>query len=114
MSNDHFLAPGTIVNGRYEIVQCLGTGSMGMVYACRHKELSGHLVAMKVLFSEVARDEVAAARFRNEIRASYEVSHPNVVRAYEYFRDGDLIAFTMEYVPGGDLAERIQGTEKLS
>ncbi len=109
MSDDHFLnlQPGTIVNGRYEIVKCLGTGSMGMVYACRHRELAGHMVAMKVLFSEVARDEIAAARFRNEIVAAYGVSHPNVVRAYEYFRDGDLIAFTMEYIGGGDLADRL-------
>ncbi len=109
MGEDHFLnlQPGTIVNGRYEVVKCLGTGSMGMVYACRHRELSGHLVAMKVLFSEVAKDEVAAARFRNEIVASYGVNHPHVVRAYEYFKDGDLIAFTMEYVGGGDLADRI-------
>ncbi|MCB0358609.1 MAG: serine/threonine protein kinase [Bdellovibrionales bacterium] len=112
MSGDHFLnlQPGTVVNGRYEVVKCLGTGSMGMVYACRHRELSGHLVAMKVLFAEVARDAVAAQRFRNEIVASYGVSHPNVVRAYEYFRDGDLIAFTMEYIDGGDLADRI-GTD---
>lgn len=116
MSQDHFLnlQPGTIINGRYEIVKCLGTGSMGMVYACRHRELAGHMVAMKVLFAEVARDSVAAARFRNEIVASYGVSHPNVVRAYEYFRDGDLIAFTMEYIGGGDLADRINREEPLA
>jgi predicted Ser/Thr protein kinase len=116
MSEDHFLnlQPGTIVNGRYEVVKCLGTGSMGMVYACRHRELAGHLVAMKVLFAEVARDTVAAARFRNEIVASYGVSHPNVVRAYEYFRDGDLVAFTMEYIGSGDLADRISHDEPLS
>lgn len=116
IAEDHFLnlQPGTIVNGRYEVVKCLGTGSMGLVYACRHRELSGHLVAMKVLFSEVARDEVASARFRNEIVASYGVNHPNVVRAYEYFRDGDLVAFTMEYVGGGDLADLIGLDEKIS
>ena len=115
MGGDHFLnlQPGTVVNGRYEVIRCLGTGSMGMVYACRHRELAGHTVAMKVLFSEVARDEVAAARFRNEIVASYGVSHPNVVRAYEYFRDGDLIAFTMEYIGGGDLADRIGGDDLI-
>ncbi|OVE80338.1 hypothetical protein BVY02_00485 [bacterium J17] len=115
MVDDHFLnlQPGTVVNGRYEIIKCLGTGSMGMVYACRHRELAGHAVAMKVLFSEVARDEVAAQRFRNEIVASYGVSHPNVVRAYEYFRDGSLIAFTMEYISGGDLAERISSDESI-
>ena len=115
MSDEHFLnlQPGTVVNGRYEIVKCLGTGSMGMVYACRHKELSDHIVAMKVLFSEVARDEIAAARFRNEIVASYGVNHPNVVRAYEYFRDGDLIAFTMEFVGAGDLADQIGNPESM-
>ncbi|MCC6220294.1 MAG: serine/threonine protein kinase [Deltaproteobacteria bacterium] len=115
MSDDYFLnlQPGSIVNGRYEVVKCLGTGSMGMVYACRHRELAGHLVAMKVLFSEVARDSVAAQRFRNEIVASYGVSHPNVVRAYEYFRDGDLVAFTMEYIGGGDLADRIASEKQL-
>lgn len=115
MSEEHFLnlQPGTVINGKYEVVKCLGTGSMGMVYACRHRELSGLLVAMKVLFAEVARDTVAAARFRNEIVASYGVSHPNVVRAYEYFRDGDLIAFTMEYIGGGDLADRINHDEPL-
>jgi serine/threonine protein kinase len=115
MAQDHLLnlQPGTVVNGRYEIVKCLGTGSMGMVYACRHRELAGHLVAMKVLFSEVARDDVSAARFRNEIVASYGVSHPNVVRAYEYFKDGEIVAFTMEYIGGGDLADRLNEEEPI-
>jgi serine/threonine protein kinase len=71
------------------------------------------MVAVKVLFPEVAQDKVAAARFRNEIFASYNVSHPNVVRAYEYLRDGDLVAYTMEYVGGGDLAERLSRNDRL-
>lgn len=109
MADEHSISlqPGTVIGGRYEVVKCLGAGSMGLVYACRHKELTGHLVAIKVLFPEVAQDRIAAARFRNEIFASYGVSHPNVVRAYEYIRDGDLVAYTMEYVGGGDLADRL-------
>ncbi len=109
MSEEHFLSlqPGTLIAGRYEVIRCLGAGSMGLVYACKHKDLSGHKVAIKVLFGEVAQDKVAAARFRNEIFASYGVSHPNVVRAYEYIHDGDIVAYTMEYVGGGDLAERL-------
>lgn len=106
------LQPGTVIAGRYEVVKCLGAGSMGLVYACRHRDLSGHLVGVKVLFPEVARDKIAAARFRNEIFASYGVSHPNVVRAYEYIRDGDLVAYTMEYVGGGDLADRLGKTDE--
>jgi len=109
MADEHLISlqPGTVIAGRYEVVKCLGAGSMGLVYACRHRELTGHLVAVKVLFPEVAQDKVAAARFRNEIFASYGVSHPNVVRAYEYLRDGELVAYTMEYVGGGALSDRL-------
>ncbi len=115
MADEHLISlqPGTVIAGRYEVVKCLGAGSMGLVYACRHRELQGHMVAVKVLFPEVAQDKTAAARFRNEIFASYGVSHPNVVRAYEYLRDGDLVAYTMEFVGGGDLADRLSGPEEL-
>lgn len=108
------LQPGTVIGGKYEVVKCLGSGSMGLVYACRHRELQGQLVAVKVLFPEVAEDKVACARFKNEILASYGVSHPNVVRAYEYLSDRDLVAYTMEYVGGGDLAEKLGGADRLS
>ncbi|MCB0321453.1 MAG: protein kinase, partial [Bdellovibrionales bacterium] len=108
MADEHLISlqPGTVLGGRYEVVKCLGAGSMGLVYSCKDIELE-HLVAVKVLFPEVAQDKVAAARFRNEIFASYGVSHPNVVRAYEYVRDGDIVAYTMEFVGGGDLASKI-------
>lgn len=115
MVDEHLISlqPGTVIAGRYEVIKCLGSGNMGLVYACRHRELSGHIVAVKVLFPEVAQDKIAAARFRNEIFASYGVSHPNVVRAYEYLRDGELLAYTMEYVAGGDLADRLGNREEL-
>lgn len=116
MGEDRFrnLQPGTVVNSRYEVVKGLGTGSMGVVYACRDRELGGRLVAMKVLFAEVAADKVSAARFKNEIFASYSVNHPNVVRAYEYFVDRDIVAYTMEYVGGGDLAERMGNSQLIA
>ena len=108
------LTPGTVIGDRYEVIRCLGAGSMGLVYACKHRELSGHVVAVKVLFPEVAQDKIAAQRFKNEIFASYEVSHPNVVRAYEYIRDNDVVAYTMEYVPGGDLADKLGDSDLMS
>jgi len=115
MTDEHIISlqPGTVIGGKYEVVKCLGSGSMGLVYACRHRELQGQMVAAKVLFPEVAQDRVASARFRNEILASYGVSHPNVVRAYEYLRDGDLVAYTKECAGGGDHAERLGHPERM-
>lgn len=109
------ISPGTVIGNRYEVIKNLGSGSMGYVLLCKHRELAGHTVAVKVLFPEVAEDEVSAARFKNEIFASYGVSHPNVVRAYEYFRDGDLLGYSMEHVQGKDLSDLIRDKKnKLS
>ena len=103
------LQPGAVIASRYEVVKCLGTGSMGMVYACRKRGAPGSaMVAVKVLFPELSQDNKnQAARFRNEIFAAYGVNHPNVVKAWEYIRDGDLIAYSMEFVSGGDLATKL-------
>ncbi|MGI6525588.1 MAG: serine/threonine protein kinase [Bdellovibrionota bacterium] len=114
MAEERFLQSGTLIAGRYEVIKCLGAGSMGLVYACRDRELAGRIIAAKVLFPEVAQDKVAAQRFRNEVFAAYDVSHPNVVRAYEFIRDGDIVAYTMEYVGGGDLASRLAKQDKMS
>jgi len=115
MTEEHAISlqPGTVIDGKYEVVKCLGAGSMGLVYACRNRIL-GQIVAVKVLFPEVASDKVASARFKNEILASYEVSHPNVVRAYDYINERDLVAYSMEYVGGGDLAAKLGAEERMS
>lgn len=109
--NSHTLAVESMserTGGRFEVVRCLGSGTMATVYLCRHRELAGAAVALKVLFPELARDETFCTRFRDELTASYAVSHPNVVRSYEYFRDGDFVGLTMEYVDGGDLSQLME------
>jgi serine/threonine protein kinase len=82
---------------------------MGMVYACRKRgapEMA--MVAVKVLFRDLAHgDKVQAARFRKEIFAAFGVDHPNVVKAWEYIRDGDIVAYSMELITGGDLATKL-------
>lgn len=97
---------------RYKIVRNIGVGTIGTMYHCKDKE--GRNIAMKILFKDPVQDPTAMARFRNEIIASYGVNHPNVVRAYEYFNEEDIIGFTTEYVGGGDLRERINADGSMS
>lgn len=102
-----------VFNSRYDVLRPLGAGRFGTVYACRHLEMSGHVVAVKILHPELGKDEACVKQFRDEVTTSFSVSHPHVVRAYEYFRDKDVTGFTMEYVDGGNLAQRLIGERQI-
>ncbi|MBL7662550.1 serine/threonine protein kinase [bacterium] len=99
------LNPGALVgNKRYEIVDIIGEGAMGTVYLCRRKDLDDRVFTLKALRPDIASDLTIAERFRNEVMAAFDVSHKNIVRAYDYINEDGLVAYTMEYVEGGDLA----------
>lgn len=108
------LKKGDIVAGRYEIIEKIGEGAMGVVFTCRHINLGDRVLAIKILKPEIAEDKKIVERFRNEVNAAYDVSHKNIVRAYEFIKEGDLVAYTMEYVEGGDLMDLIEGLNLIS
>jgi len=99
------LTDGSVLAGRYEIVQPLGKGGMGLVYKARDRELK-EVVAVKVLRSE--RTEELARRFVAEIRFARKVRHPNVCAIHEYGQDGHLRFIIMEFVEGLDLKQLIR------
>jgi serine/threonine-protein kinase len=104
------LVPGTVVLGQYKIVRLLGVGSSGFVYLCHHLELADYPLAMKVLFNST-REQIDVDRFRSEIRSAYEVNDGNVIRIYEYICEEDFMAFTMEYLSGGNLNTKMRDDE---
>jgi predicted Ser/Thr protein kinase len=96
------LAIGSVLGGRYEILQLLGKGGMGVVYKVHDKELD-ETVALKVLRPESTGSGTAEKRFRSEIKLARKVRHRNVCGIHEYGRDGPFQYIAMEYVPGVDL-----------
>lgn len=100
--------PGQTVLGRFIVDGRLGQGSTGMVYAVRDIANKYKPMALKVLTAKAASRRELVDLFRNEIYTSYRISHPNVVRCYEFFRSSDTLAFTMELVTGGDLLSFLQ------
>jgi len=103
------LVPGARIFDQYEIVKLLGVGSAGLVYLCNHIQLSNYPLAVKIF--NYSRNELDLKRFKREILSAYNVNHPNVIRCYEYLCSDELIAFTMEYIQGGTLNEKIQKDE---
>jgi len=84
---------------RYDLLQELGRGGMGIVYKAMDRETS-EFVAIKVLRPEVVDDQFVMQRFKNELRIARKITHKNVCRIYEFshIREGPCIS--MEYVEG--------------
>src|SRR5690349_7133431 len=73
--------------GKYEVVEVLGAGAMGVVYKCRQPDL-GRFVAVKVLGALSAADDDLRQRFLREARAAAQLHHPNTVRVYDVGLEG--------------------------
>ncbi|MCB0335958.1 MAG: serine/threonine protein kinase [Bdellovibrionales bacterium] len=101
------LNEGTLLGGHYKILKAIGSGGMGVVYLAEDLRYQGFPTAIKVLYPGVVKTEDARERFRNEIIISYRITHRNVVRAYEYFDQADFQAYSMEFVEGLDLQQKM-------
>ncbi|MHB8864644.1 MAG: serine/threonine protein kinase [Pirellulaceae bacterium] len=99
--------------GIYEIRDILGAGGMGHVYLARHRRMN-RLVAIKVLPPRVTSDPRAVERFHREVRAAAQLTHPNIVTAFDANEDKQVHYLVMEYVPGDDLATLVKSRGPFS
>jgi serine/threonine-protein kinase len=108
--------------GQYEVLARLGAGGMATVYRARQDRV-GREVAIKVMSPELVRHEVSAQRFEREAQLIAKLSHPHIVKLFDYgvlrgfhlrLLDStfdpktDLYYFVMELMTGGSLAERLR------
>jgi WD40 repeat protein/serine/threonine protein kinase len=96
-----------LVLGQYLLLEPLGEGGMGQVFKAKHRSL-GRTVALKVIRQDRLSNPAAIQRFQREIRAVSQLSHPNVVLAYDADQIGDRQIFAMEYAEGSDLARTLK------
>jgi len=107
------LTKGALLNERYDILQPLGRGGMGMVYKA-HDRVLEETVAIKLLRADVAQSDDAMRRFRNEIRLARNIRHKNVCGIHEYGQQGHLRYIVMEYVEGTDFRQIVKRQGSLS
>jgi hypothetical protein len=91
-----------LVLGQYHILDEIGKGGFGEVYKALHTYMN-RVVALKVSRSDLLEDRKVRALFRREVLAATQLSHPNVVMAYDANEVDGLLYWTMEYVEGCDL-----------
>ncbi len=80
---------------------------MGDVYKARHRKME-RTVALKVINRGLVRKAEAIDRFHREVKAAAQLSHPNIVTAYDADQAGDFHFMVMEYVDGVDLSQTVK------
>ncbi|MBA3283198.1 MAG: serine/threonine protein kinase, partial [Acidimicrobiia bacterium] len=97
----------------YETIRRLGRGGMGVVDLARDD--NGREVALKRLSLHGTPEELAKARqrIRREAEVLRKLDHPAIVALLDVFDDGDDIVLVMDYLPGGNLAQRVNADGPL-
>src|SRR5262245_7232331 len=98
---------GDVFANRYEVERDLAKGGMADVFVAYDRQLKRR-VAVKVLFSEFARDPSFVERFRREAQNAASLNHPNIAAVYDWGQERGTYYIVMEYVEGRSLRDIIR------
>ncbi len=104
--------PGTVLGGRYEILQLLGEGGMGAVYKANDRAVD-RLVALKVIRPELASRPEMLQRFKQELILARQITHKNVIRIFDFGEADGTKFISMDFVDGKDLKSIVREKGKL-
>ncbi len=102
-----------VLKGRFILEKVLGVGGMGVVYKAKDRlkveaQDRDPYVAIKVLSDEFKSHPESFIALQRESRKGQKIAHPNVVKVYDFDRDGDIVFMTMEFLEGRPLDQFIR------
>lgn|GEM_PF-4943500 len=99
--------------GKYKIENVVGIGGMSIVYRAFDQSLKRE-AALKILNVRRTANPVEVRRFQREVEIAQRLRHPNIIDIYEYGEVETFAYLAMEYMPGGNLAERYANPVQLT
>ncbi len=107
------LGPGATLKGRFELLERLGQGGMGVVFKARdllkvEAQDKNPFVAIKVLTDAFKKFSGSFIALQREASKAQRLAHPNIATVYDFDRDGDTVFMTMEYLQGKPLNRLIK------
>ncbi|MEX2149119.1 MAG: HEAT repeat domain-containing protein [Steroidobacteraceae bacterium] len=107
------LKPGDIIEGRYRYIERIGRGAFGTVLLMEDTVVDERLI-LKFLNPNISQDEEMMQRFVHELRYSRKITHPNVIRIYDFLHIRGLYAISMEYFPSHTLGGEVTDGKPLA
>jgi len=104
---------GSILFGRYEVIEEIGSGGMGNVYRVLDNKIN-EMVALKIIRPEIATDQTVIERFNQELKTARKIAHRNVCRMFDIGEEAGTHYITMEFVTGEDLRSLIKRIGQLT
>jgi len=111
LMQDRYL--GTVLAGRYEIIEVIGGGGMGLVYKARHNMMN-RIVAIKMLHSHLTNSAEALKRFQLEAQAASCLSVPSILTIFDFgVSEEGQPYMVMDYLEGTSLADVLEAEGRL-
>jgi len=107
---------GRLIHGKFEVLDEIGRGGMGVVYRARQLTLD-RIVALKMLSANLVEDEEFCERFRQEAKIIARLTHPNIIQVYDIYdvedEENGGFCIVMEYLDGRPLSDLLREQGKL-
>jgi serine/threonine protein kinase len=101
---------GTLIEGKYEILEKIKEGGMGTIYKVRHRLLD-EVRVVKVMRPQIGADEELKRRFTQEAKTATRLKHPNIGAILDFALDSDGMAYiVMEFIDGVNLTELLRAS----
>jgi eukaryotic-like serine/threonine-protein kinase len=102
-----------VIEGRYKYIERIGRGAFGTVLLMEDTVVDERLV-LKFLNPSISQDEEMMQRFVHELRYSRKITHPNVIRIYDFLHIRGNYAISMEYFPSHTLGGEVSDGKPLA
>ncbi|MEK7723962.1 MAG: serine/threonine-protein kinase, partial [Acidobacteriota bacterium] len=103
------LAPNTLIQNRYLVVQLIGKGGMGEVYLAVDQRLGSAVALKRMLFSD---EEALGKAFEREAKTLARLRHPALTKVSDHFNENGMQYLVMEHISGDDLSNRLEQNQK--
>ncbi|HRH40108.1 MAG TPA: protein kinase [Pyrinomonadaceae bacterium] len=103
------LAPNTLIQNRYLVVQLIGKGGMGDVYLAVDQRLGSAIALKRTFFSD---DVVLREAFEREAKMLARLRHSVLPKVSDHFTESDVQYLVMEHISGDDLSNRLEQNHK--